>query len=252
MYLRMVEATVKMDVEAMLGGVYAEKILSSLEKTPGCIFAGLLHSHDHSKKYISLTLWKSQHDAEAYEQSGAYQKNLESVKDYLEKGSEWKIHLSEDNTVEYSPVPVEPNIKIYPVFGNENHLPDEVPANSNYLRILSLKINNGYKDEFTHIYNSEILPELKKIEGCRYVFLLDNSDHDGEMISLSIWDDADAVEYYEKEGAYKGFLKKIEHTLGGLYQWKMALENHSRTKSAITSHDIGIRKFTLITGRKFN
>jgi len=43
MYLRMVEATVKIDGEEMPGIVYANKILSSLENTPGCVFAGFLH-----------------------------------------------------------------------------------------------------------------------------------------------------------------------------------------------------------------
>jgi len=251
MYLRMVEATVKIDGVEMLVNVYADKILNSLGNTPGCIFAGLLHNQDQTTKYISLTLWQSQQDAEAYEQSGEYQKNLESIRDSLEEGNEWKIKLSEDNTVEYSPVPVEPSIHMYPVAGNEEQLPDQVPAVSNYLRILSLKINKGCKEEFTQIYNNEILPEVKKVKGCRYAFLLDNSDKNGEMISFSIWDDASSVDDYENEGAYKNFLKKIDHTLGGLYQWKMALENRSRSKTAITSQDIGVSKFTLITGKKF-
>lgn len=251
MHLRMVEATVKTGSEEMLGSVYADSILDALENTPGCIFAGLLHSQDQSKKYISLTLWQSEQDAEAYEQSGEYQKNLAAIKDFLEEGSEWKIQLSKENTVEYSPVTLEPSIKMYPIAGNDEHLPDEVAANSSYLRILSLKINKGYKDEFTKIYNNEILPVLKKVNGCRYAFLLDNSDKESEMISFSVWDGGDAVTHYEKEGAYKNLLKKIDHTLGGLYQWKMALENRSQTKSAITSQDIGVSKFTLITGRKF-
>lgn len=251
MHLRMVEATVKSGSEEMLSSVYSEKILDVLENTSGCIFAGLLHSQDQSEKYISLTLWQSEQDAETYEQFGEYQKNLDSIKDFLDEGSEWKIQLSEENTVEYNPVTLEPSIKMYPIAGNEERLPDEVATSSSYLRILSLKIKKGYKDEFTKIYNNEILSVLKKVKGCRYAFLLDNSDKESEMISFSIWDGDDAVTNYEKEGAYKSLLKKVDHTLGGLYQWKMALENRSQTKSAITSQDIGVSKFTLITGRKF-
>jgi len=39
-------------------------------------FTGLFHSQDQTKKYISLTLWQSQQDAEVYKQSGEYRKNL--------------------------------------------------------------------------------------------------------------------------------------------------------------------------------
>ncbi len=115
-----------------------------------------------------------------------------------------------------------------------------------------MKINMGYKEEFTGIYNNEILPALKKVNGCRYAFLLDNSGNEGEMISLSIWDSPESVKLYEQEGEYKAFLAKISHTLGGLYQWKMALENRSKTKKAVTSQDIGVSTYTLITGKKFN
>jgi heme-degrading monooxygenase HmoA len=251
MYLRMVEAIVRIDGEELLGEIYSDKILTALENTPGCIFAALLHSREQSRKYISLTLWQSEVHAYNYEVSGEYQKNKEKVQDFLESGSEWKIQLSKDHTVEYLPVPAEPIIKSYPVEKSVESLPEEIPATSSCLRILSLKINTGYKEEFIRIYYSDILPELKKVEGCLFAFLLDNSENDGEMISLSIWDHTEAVDQYETSGPYKSFLEKVDHTLGGLYQWKMALENRSATKSAVTSQDIEVSKFTLITGKKF-
>ncbi|TVR15084.1 MAG: hypothetical protein EA391_11490 [Balneolaceae bacterium] len=251
MYLRMVEATVKKKGEYLLGEVYAEKILTALEKIPGCIFAGLLHSRDHEFKYISLTLWQSEKDAEIYEASGSYQKNLEAVKYLLEEKSEWKIQLSDDNMVEYKEIPVEPSVKVFLAAENTEPLPNEISSQSNILRILSLKIKDGFKEEFSTIYNKEILPELKKIPGCQYAFLLDNSANDGEMISLSIWRDLHAVEKYEKHGLFKNFLDHVNHTLGGLYQWKMVLKSQSKSKRAVTSQDIGIRKFELITGKKF-
>ena len=251
MYLRMVEAIVKIDGEELLGEIYSDKILSALGNTPGCIFAGLLHSREQNRKYISLTLWQSEKDAFNYEVSGEYQRNKEKVRDFLESGSEWKIQLSKDHTVEYIPVPAEPTIRTYPVAKSEDPLPAEIPVHSSCLRILSLKINTGYKKEFIHIFNSDILPELKKVEGCLFAFLLDNSENNGEMISLSIWDHADSVDQYETSGLYKSFLEKVDHTLGGLYQWKMALENRSKTKTAVTSQDIKISKFSLITGKTF-
>ncbi len=251
MYLRMVEATVKKKGEYLLGEIYAEKILTALEKVPGCIFAGLLHSRDHEFKYISLTLWQSEKDAEIYEASGNYRKNLESVQHLLEEKSEWKIQLSDENMVEYKEVPVEPSVKLYPAAENQEPLPDEISNQSGILRILSLKIKEGLKEEFNEIYNKEILPELKKIQGCRYAFLLDNSENNGEMISLSIWNTLETVEKYERHGMFKKFLEQVNHTLGGLYQWKMVLEARSKSKSAVTSQDIGISKFELITGKKF-
>ncbi len=251
MYLRMVEATVKKEDEQKLAQIYTDKIISVFERTEGCLFAGLLHSQEKSDRYISLTIWRSESDANSYVRSGKYDENIESIQHVLDTGSEWKIQLSSENTVEYVPVPAGPEIKAYPAVIDEETIPKKVPSGRRFLRILSLKINKGQREEFTKIYEKEILPELKKISGCRYAFLLDNTESSNEMISLTIWDDLKSIELYEKHGKFKGFLQKVNHTLGGLYHWKMAFEERSKTVKTVTSQDIGISKFTLVTGKDF-
>lgn len=251
MYLRMVEANVLKDADRTLEFIYSERILTALEQTPGCIFAGLLQRQDQPGKYISLTLWKSEKDAEIYEKTGDYQKNLESVIHILDVQNEWKIQLSKDNVVEYTPVTSDLKVTSYPVIAGRDPLPEQAANASSYLRILSLKVKDGCREKFTNLYNRDILPNLKKVDGCRYAFLLDNSSENGEMISLSIWDDEASVIDYEKSGRFKEFMLKIEHTLGELYKWKMALEESEEPVKTVTSQDIGIRRFRLITGRKF-
>lgn len=251
MHLRMVEAAVKKDDDLSLEHLYTEKIISALENTPGCIFAGLLQQQDQPSHYISLTLWRNENDAEAYVHSGEYRKNLQLIEHTLDEGDEWKIQLSEDNTVEYTPVETEPEVKSFTVSKHQDALPPHLAAKSSYLRILSLKIKPGREDEFKKIYNDEILPELESVNGCQFAILLDNSGHNGEMISLTIWDDAASVDYYEKEGLFNAFMGRLNHTLGDLYKWRMALENRSKSATAVTSQDIGVSKFTMITGKKF-
>lgn len=251
MYMRLVDGIVKKDGEFWLERVYTDTIMQALEKTPGCIFAGLLYSLDETNRYISLTLWASEKDVERYVDSGEYQKNVDLVLPMMQESSEWKIELSRDNRIEYTPVQEELTVKSYSVSSPGESIAGEIPTKRTYLRILSLKINKGFKDEFICIYNSEILPELKKVDGCRYAFLIDNSEQEGEMISFSIWDDESSVKDYEQHGKFKEFLDRVSHTLGDLYQWKMSLEDRSETAAAVTSQDIGISKFTLVTGKKF-
>ncbi len=252
MFMRLVEATVKKDGDAWLERVYADSILHALEQTPGCIFAGLLYSMDHTSRYMSLTLWESETHAQHYVNSGEFKKNLDRLRPVLEESSEWKIQLSKENTVEYKEVPFEPVVKSWDVSDPDSSLPGEVHAQRSYLRILSHKINPGNAAEFTRIYNSEVLPELRAVPGCRYAFLIDNSETDREMISFSIWDDPALLEHYERQGKFKELLDKLSHTLGDLYQWKMALEKRSKSAVAtVTSQDIGVSRFTLVTGKKF-
>lgn len=251
MFLRIVEASVQENKNKLLESVYRKHVLPNLEKTRGCLFAGLLQSTDNSRTYMSLTLWDTKDLIREYTDSGNFEKNLNHIRPLIESSSEWKIQLSKDNMIEYVPAGSDHVVKSYPVDNEQNILSGQVTEGRSYLRILSLKIKPGDKEEFISIYRNTIRPELVEIPGCRYAFLIDNSSNDNEMLSFTIWDSLQAVNAYEKAGRFKKFVKKVQHTLDDLYQWKMALDTNGGTATAVTSRDIDISKFTLVTGRSF-
>lgn len=251
MLMRLVEATLKPGTLEEFESIYRREILPVLEETPGCRFAGLLKSVDESNRLVSLTLWENKERVRSYVDSGLFQKNLDRAEPYLQESAEWKIQLTKEDTLDYQPVKQEPVIKSYPVTAESETVPEEMAARRNYLRVLSLKVKPGKQEEFKQIYSDEIQPELQNVAGCRYAFLVDSSEHDREMLSFTIWSDLEAVERYEKEGKYKALLGRVEDTLAELYQWKMALENRPGTAESVSSEDIDISKYTLVTGKKF-
>lgn len=251
MLVRIVEATARENRGSALESVYQDMVMPALEKTPGCLFAGLLQSINSPGNYASLTLWESEKQIQDYTESGMYDKNLDLVRPYLEDSAQWKIQLSKEAAIEYVPVKKEPVVKSYPVESSDTDLPAAVEGNLRYLRILSLKVMAGNEEEFKKIYKNEIQQALKQIPGCRYSFLVDNTHRENEYLSVTIWDDLESVTKYEDGGAFNILLNKVKHTLSELYQWKMALESSSRSKYSITSEDIDISKFTLVTGKKF-
>jgi len=250
MLVRLVEVTVRSGLESDLKKVYQSRIIPSMEQTDGCLFAGLLQSLEHADEFCSLTLWGSEEDARTYVQSGRFETNLNRARPYLESSSEWKIQLSRNDTLEYAPVRSEPVIKSYPVEESAKPPPEHVRGTHGYLRVLSLKLKPDEEEEFSTIYWQEIQPALENVPGCRYAFLIDNVEGGREMLSFTIWDDLESVAQYEKGGMFKQLLQKVEHTLSELYQWKMALGGTS-TSTTVTSEDIGISKFTLVAGKRF-
>ncbi len=252
MYMRIVEAEARHGKAPALESVYEEFVLPNLEASEGCLFGGLLQSVDQLNMYVSLTLWESEEKLRDYVEKGGYEKNLEKVKSFLESGSEWKIQLSKKDVLEYGPVKQTPVVKSYPVVSDMQLLSDRVASNKSYLRVLSLKINPGLEKEFKKIYTEEIQPELKKTSGCRYSFLVDNTDHDNEMISITLWDDLESIKVYENQGKFSRLLGKVKKTLAEMYQWKMTLDNHPGSARSATSMDTDISKFTFVTGKKFN
>lgn len=250
MLMRLVEMRLKPGMLDEFETIYRNKIISELEGTPGCLFAGLLQSINETNQLVSLTLWKSKEQVQNYVNSGAFQQNLDLATPFMEESSEWKIQLTKEDILNYEAVKQEPVIKSYPVAADTESVPEEMPTGKKYLRVLSLKLMQGKEEEFKKIYQNNIQPALENVKGCRYSFLIDNSDENREMLSFTIWDDLQSVELYEQQGKFKSLLKKVQHTLAELYQWKMSLENTEGAVS-VSSRDIGISKFTLVTGEKF-
>jgi heme-degrading monooxygenase HmoA len=251
MFLRIVEATIRENKIRQLESTYREEVLPNLRETDGCLFAGLLQSTDRSGTYMSLTLWDLKDHIRDYTESGKFEENLEQVRPWLESSSEWKIQLSKEDTIEYVPAGNEHVVKSFPVDEDRQKLSEKVTEGRSYLRVLSLKVKSGKEEEFKSIYHNEIQKELEKTEGCRLAFLVDNTTNDDEMLSFTIWDSLEAVSLYENEGIFKKLLNKVRHTLAELYQWKMALDSRGTPAKSVTSRDMDISKFTLVTGQAF-
>ena len=252
MFMRLVEAVVREGKGPALESVYRDSVIPVLEKTGGCIFAGLLQSVNNSGQYASLTLWQSEKSIQDYNESGSFEKNLEYVRPFLEESTEWKIQLTKESAIEYVPVKQEPIVKSYPVESDDENLSEGIVGDRKYLRVLSLKIKTGQEEEFKQIYKNDIQTALRETPGCRFSFLVDNSSVENEFLSLTIWDDLESVKLYEDEGEFSSLLKMVSHTLAELYQWKMALESKSKSKYSVTSKDLDISKFTMVTGKKFD
>ncbi len=72
--------------------VYRELILPASRNVTGLRFRELLRGADDPNEGISLTLWDSREDMEAYERSGTYQGFLERVKEFY-VGEYWIKHF---------------------------------------------------------------------------------------------------------------------------------------------------------------
>lgn len=251
MLMRLVEAKLKPGTSDEFESIYRNKIISELEGTPGCLFAGLLQDINESNQLVSLTLWENKKQVQNYVDSGTFQKNMDLATPFMEESSEWKIQLTKKDILNYEPVKQEPIIKSYSVPTNTQTVPEEIPTSRKYLRVLSLKLMQRKVEEFKEIYRDNIQPELENVKGCRYAFLIDNSEEDQEMLSFTIWDDLQSVELYEQQGKFKSLLKKVQHTLAELYQWKMSLENKKGSAVSVSSRDIDVSKFSVVAGEKF-
>jgi heme-degrading monooxygenase HmoA len=88
MFMRLVQVEVKDGQQERLQQHYRQRIIEALETVHGCRFAGLMKSGHHHEECISLTLWESEEDAEAYERGSLFTTLLDKSHPFLLDSSE--------------------------------------------------------------------------------------------------------------------------------------------------------------------
>jgi heme-degrading monooxygenase HmoA len=249
MFMRTVHLRLDPNRLLELRQMYPAVIIAELSHTPGCLYAGLLQSDDHIDVGISLTLWNSAADAEAYEKTGAYRRLLEQSRPYLAESPEWTVHMSDDLQLEYAPVEQEPPISRYESPGGADPSVFSPPGKERlFLRILSLHVRRGMLEEFTSLYREEIIPGLRRVPGCRFAFLTGQDRGGHELISVTIWNSKSDAEQYEANGEFAAMNERIGHTLENSTRWKTS---EHRVERALGSDDMTVSGYTLIVGQVF-
>lgn len=259
MFMRIVQMQINLEKIAEFVQTYECAIIPELQRTPGCLYAALVQSLEDQSKGLSLTLWADQADAVAYEQSGKYNELVDVLRPFFSGASEWKLHLSEDLRLEYTPVATEPEVKAYAAEQLESGQSGfaYAVAASGYLRIVAMRINPGRIQEFVHLYEREIIPALRLVEGCRQACLVRGTEEANELLSVTIWDSLKHAQTYEATGQFERLKQRVQHTFTGLAQWKMTLDEHptagleGSAARAVTSDDIAVSTFSIVVGKAF-
>jgi quinol monooxygenase YgiN len=250
MYMRLVQMKVEMNSMSGLQEFYGDTVIPSLHSVKGCIFAGLIQSHDHPSECISMTLWDNLGDAAEYGKSALYTDLISKLRTYLADSTEWKIQLSNDLTLETVPVVEEPVVKSYAIEELNDGKMSPEDGSQLYVRIVVLKTHPGKMDKFRKIFADEVLPSLRTVKGCRYALLTDGGKDNDEALSITIWNSQKDAEEYEASGLAREFLKKLADTFSEFYHWKMDLEK-DLGKKVITSEDVKVKHYQVISGESF-
>ncbi|MGA3244710.1 MAG: antibiotic biosynthesis monooxygenase [Bacteroidota bacterium] len=257
MFMRLVQMRVNPDKIYEFKNAYERVIIPALQHTPGCVYAGLVHSLEEENDGISFTLWSHQDDALAYERSGKYAQLLEVSRPFFSESAEWRVQLSVDLRPEFWPVPPEPVVKSYGTDVSAlkaSGVPDG-RAGSMYLRIMSMKLNPEKKREFVEIYHREIIPGLRQVEGCLDAYLAEGVRWDHELLSITIWSGLEHAKAYEATGEFDRLKQKVQHTFSNIALWKMAPDEEPLpgaqgiAKRAETRDDVAVRTYSIVLGK---
>ena len=94
-----------------------------------------------------------------------------------------------------------------------------------FMRLLHLTINEKYENIFGQFYNTIVLPQLQKMDGCKMVGLIKSINERGKFVSLTLWDEKIQAEIYEKSKVYKNLSEQVSQFLSESSEWKIQLSN---------------------------
>ena len=249
MFTRFFYAKFKTGRLAAFKSFYNEEVLPVLQRTEACFYACLIQSVEDSNEFVSCTLWDTQAHAQALERSDTYHLLLEKAREMLVGSTEWKVQLTKELKLEYAPVYEDPVVRSYrAMMGPEPYHLSQATQGPMYVRLTSIKVEPEKLSEFKQIYESEILPELRGVSGCRYAFLVD-SPEEKEVMSVTIWDSKEHADAYEKSGMFQRLVEKVRHTFSQVYQWKMKLAEEVLTDT-VTSEDVIVRPYQIVVGKQ--
>jgi quinol monooxygenase YgiN len=252
MYMRLVRIKTKREALSSLVAFYDTKVIPTLERVHGCRYAGLMQSTHHNDEGLSLTLWDVQADAEAYQRSGVFASLLNESKPFLLESSEYQIRLSKDLTLEYVAVPEEPVVSAMSVSaGSSANSQNSQSSGTRWLRTVALRICPGKMDEFKQLYIDVVIPTLREVKGCRYIYLTETPEKPNELISITSWEREQDALRYEQNGLFQEILESQKHLLSDLYQWKRE-ERKDFVGSVTTSEDVTVEHYVVLAGRDFN
>jgi heme-degrading monooxygenase HmoA len=180
-----------------------------------------------------------------------FAKLLDETRPFLLESSESRLQLSQDLTLEYVPIPEEPVVARFPVAARSDTLtPQQEQRSPMWVRIVSLKLRPGKLAEFEQLYREQVIPALRKVKGCRYIYLAERSGKMDEVLSVTSWESKEDAENYEKSGLFARLLESQQGSLSELYEWRVE-EQKLQGGLAASSEDPTIEQFDVVAGKAF-
>lgn len=91
------------------------------------------------------------------------------------------------------------------------------------LRILNAKSKPGAHAELARHYETIVLPDLEKVDGCLYAALLKHAVQPDTYVSMTLWKNAAAAHHYESGPIYRRFLDTAAPFLADSTEWRIQL-----------------------------
>jgi heme-degrading monooxygenase HmoA len=208
--------------EAAFQRHFRERVAPALAQVEGCRFAALLTPW-RADGYRSVTLWSSEREARAYEQSALYRELLRSTEPFLAERTVWRVRLAEDPLETLGPEQRELPSDGYQL--ESTTAPDELDrlAPGIHVRLVAIHVQPGKREELAKLYREAVLPTLRATRGCLGAFLAEAARNPDEALSVTLWEREEDAVRYEMSGEFDRLTRRLQGILSPGAGWQVTL-----------------------------
>jgi heme-degrading monooxygenase HmoA len=226
---------------------YEENIIAALRTQPGCSFASLLQNVNDYKDCISVTIWESKAATEAYESSGLFKALVESLRSFYEESNEFELKLTDDLSIEYTPVQNDPSLKQFDDDDTEKEYIQKFNITPFAAKIITLTVQHDKVQEFQDIFAEKVIPRFKEQKGFIHIILLRKEN---EFNIISFWDETIDLNADSGDQSLGALSRSIFKLLPSTVQWQVS-HKASRSNFA-SSEEISASVYRCLTGEWFS
>jgi heme-degrading monooxygenase HmoA len=231
----------------MFAKAYDENVIAALRRQPGCSFASLLQNISDSKDCISVTIWESKEATEEYEKSGKFKALVESLRSFYVESNEFELKLTDDLSIEYTPIQNDPSLKQFDDDDTEKQYIRKFNITPYAAKIITLTVQADKVHEFQTIFAEKIIPKFKAQKGFIHIILL-RKEHEFNIISF--WDETIDLTAGSGDQSLHSLTRSIFQMLPSSVQWQVSHKS-SRTSFA-TTEEISASVYRCLTGEWFS
>lgn len=247
MFLRMVSMGVQEKDSSIFAKAYDENVISALRRQPGCSFASLLQNIHDSKDCISITIWESKKSTEEYERSGVFKALVESLRSFYEESNEFELKLTDDLSIEYTPIQNDPDIKQYDDADTGKEYIEKFNITPYAAKIITLTVQLEKIQEFEEIFIEKVIPKFKEQKGFIHIILLRKKN---EFNIISFWDETIDLNADSGGQSLTSLTRSIFKLLPSSVQWQVS---HKASRSSFaTTEEISASVYRCLTGEWFS
>ena len=247
MFLRMVSMGVQAEHSEVFAKAYDENVISVLRLQPGCSFASLLQNIDDPKDCISVTIWESKKATEEYEHSGVFKALVESLRSFYEESNEFELKLTDDLSIEYTPIQNDPSLKQFDDNDTEKEYIRKFHITPYAAKIITLTVQPDKIQEFQEIFASKVVSKFSEQKGFIHIILLRKGS---EFNIISFWDETIDLHAAAGEQSFRSLTKSVFELLPSSVQWQVS---HKASRSSYaTSEEIKASVYRCLTGEWFS